>query len=62
MSVLILDFSANQVNEDRFTPNKIGLTFFCIQECEKELKTLGSEVEHIKNGNICKNISNKIQF
>ena len=27
MKVLILSFSSNQVNEDSFVPNKIGLTF-----------------------------------
>lgn len=40
MKVLILSFSSNQVNEDSFIPNKIGLTFSCAQECEKQLKTL----------------------
>ncbi len=47
MKVLILSFSANQVNEDSYIPNKIGLTFACVEECEKELKKLGNEVEHI---------------
>ncbi len=47
MKVLILSFSANQVNEDSYIPNKIGLTFSCVEECEKELKRLGNEVEHI---------------
>lgn len=47
MKVLILSFSANQVNEDSYIPNKIGLTFSCVEECEKELKRLESEVEHI---------------
>lgn len=47
MKVLILSFSSNQVNEDSYIPNKIGLTFSCAQECEKELKKLGDEVEHI---------------
>lgn len=47
MKVLILSFSSNQVNEDSYIPNKIGLTFSCVQECEKELKKLGNEVEHI---------------
>ena len=47
MKVLILSFSNNQVNEDSYIPNKIGLTFSCIEECEKELKRLGNEVEHI---------------
>lgn len=47
MKALILSFSANQVNEDSYIPNKIGLTFSCVEECEKELKKLGIEVEHI---------------
>lgn len=47
MKVLILSFSSNQVNEDSFIPNKIGLTFSSVEECEKELKKLGKEVEHI---------------
>lgn len=47
MKVLILSFSSNQVNEDSYIPNKIGLTFSCVEECEKELKNLGNEVEHI---------------
>ena len=47
MKVLILSFSSNQVNEDSFIPNKIGLTFSCVEECEKELKKLGNDVEHI---------------
>ena len=47
MKTLILSFSANQANEDSFIPNKIGLTFSCVEECEKELKKLGIEVEHI---------------
>ena len=47
MKVLILSFSSNKVNEDSFIPNKIGLTFSCVEECEKELKKLGNEVEHI---------------
>lgn len=47
MKVLILSFSNNQVNEDSYIPNKIGLTFSCIEECENELKRLGNEVEHI---------------
>ena len=47
MKVLILSFSNNQVNEDSYIPNKIGLTFSCVEECEKELKRLGNEVEHI---------------
>ena len=47
MKVLILSFSNNKVNEDSFIPNKIGLTFSCVEECEKKLKELGSETEHI---------------
>ena len=47
MKVLILSFSSNQVNEDSYIPNKIGLTFSCVEECEKELKRLGNEVDHI---------------
>lgn len=47
MKVLILSFSNNQVNEDSYIPNKIGLTFSCVEECEKELKRLGNKVEHI---------------
>ena len=47
MKVLILSFSANRVNEDSFIPNKIGLTFSCVKECEKQLKLIGNEVEHI---------------
>ena len=47
MKVLILSFSSNKVNEDSFIPNKIGLTFSCVEECEKKLKKLGNDVEHI---------------
>jgi len=47
MKVLILSFSNNKVNEDSFIPNKIGLTFSCVEECEKNLKKYGNEVEHI---------------
>ena len=47
MKVLILSFSNNLVNEDSYIPNKIGLTFSCVEECEKGLKKLGIEVEHI---------------
>lgn len=47
MKVLILSFSANKVNEDSFIPNKIGLTFSCVEECEKALKDNGNTVEHI---------------
>lgn len=44
MKVLILSFSNNKVNEDSFIPNKIGLTFSCVEECENVLK---KECEHI---------------
>ena len=47
MKVLILSFSNNLVNEDSFVPNKIGLTFSCVEVCEKELKEKGIETEHI---------------
>ncbi len=47
MRVLILSFSSNQVNADSFVPNKIGLTFSCVAECENVLKSSGNEVEHI---------------
>lgn len=47
MKVLILSFSNNLVNEDSFIPNKIGLTFSCVEECEKKLKEFGNEFEHI---------------
>lgn len=47
MKVLILSFSANQVNEDSFIPNKMGLTYACVEECKKELENYGYEVEHI---------------
>ena len=47
MKVLILSFSANAVNEDSFIPNKIGLTFSCVEMCEKELNKLGYKNEHI---------------
>ncbi len=47
MKALILSFSANQVNEESFIPNKIGLTFSCVKEFEKELEKSGIEVEHI---------------
>ena len=47
MKTLILSFSNNLVNEDSFIPNKIGLTFSCVEVCEKELKDNGNEVEHI---------------
>lgn len=47
MKVLILSFSNNLVNEESFIPNKIGLTFSCVEECEKQLSLLEHEVEHI---------------
>ena len=47
MKVLILSFSANAVNEDSFIPNKFGLTFSCVEMCEKELNKLGYKNEHI---------------
>ena len=45
--VLILSFSNNLVNEESFIPNKIGLTFSCVEYCEKILKKLKYESEHI---------------
>ena len=47
MKTLILSFSNNLVNEDSFVPNKIGLTFSCVEACENEIKRLGEDVEHI---------------
>lgn len=47
MKILILSFSNNLVNEDSFIPNKIGLTFSCVQECEKWLELNNYEYEHI---------------
>ena len=47
MKVLILSFSNNLVNDDSYIPNKIGLTFSCVEECQKKLKKLGIQVEHI---------------
>ena len=44
MKVLILSFSSNRVNEDSYIPNKIGLTFSCVEECEKNLKDTVLEV------------------
>ena len=35
MNVLIISFSSNKVNENSFVPNKIGLTFSCVEECIK---------------------------
>ena len=57
MKTLILSFSNNLVNEDSFIPNKIGLTFSCVEVCDKYLKDNNYEVEHIcinkKNINKC---------
>ena len=47
MKTLILSFSNNLVNEDSFVPNKIGLTFSCVEVCENYLKEQRNEVEHI---------------
>lgn len=47
MNVLILSFSNNKVNEDSFVPNKMGLTFSCVEACENALKANNSNVEHI---------------
>ena len=47
MKTLILSFSNNLVNEESFIPNKIGLTFSCVELCENKIKELGNEVEHI---------------
>ena len=47
MKTLILSFSNNLVNEDSFIPNKIGLTFSCVEVCEKYLNEHNFEVEHI---------------
>ena len=41
MRALILSFSNNIVNEDSFIPNKIGLTFSCVNACEDALKAKG---------------------
>ena len=40
MKTLILSFSNNLVNEESFIPNRIGLTFSCVEVCEKELKNM----------------------
>ena len=53
MRVLILSFSNNKVNEDSFIPNKTGLTFSCVEECEKELNEQSIQSEHI-----CMNFKN----
>ena len=47
MKTLILSFSNNIVNEDSFVPNKMGLTFSCVEACENILKDKEYEVEHI---------------
>ena len=47
MKTLILSFSNNLVNEDSFIPNKMGLTFSCVEVCENILKDKNYEVEHI---------------
>ncbi len=47
MKILILSFSNNKVNEDSYVPDKIGLTFSCVDECINELKNKGIQVEHI---------------
>lgn len=47
MRALILSFSNNIVNEDSFIPNKIGLTFSCVNACEDALKAKGHDTEHI---------------
>lgn len=47
MKTLILSFSNNLVNEDSFIPNKMGLTFSCVEVCENKLREQGIEVEHI---------------
>lgn len=47
MKVLLLSFSSNKVNKDSFIPNKLGLTFACLDVCKKELEKLGYETEHI---------------
>lgn len=57
MKTLILSFSNNLVNEDSFVPNKMGLTFSCVEVCENYLKENNLDVEHIcinkKNINKC---------
>lgn len=57
MKTLILSFSNNLVNEDSFIPNKMGLTFSCVEVCRKYLTDRNQEVEHIcinkKNINKC---------
>lgn len=57
MKTLILSFSNNLVNEDSFVPNKMGLTFSCVDVCAKYLDKQNIEYEHIcmnkKNINKC---------
>lgn len=57
MKTLILSFSNNIVNEESFVPNKMGLTFSCVDVCENILKEKNIDVEHIcmnkKNINKC---------
>ena len=57
MKVLIISFSSNKVNENSFIPNKIGLTFSCVEECIKNLELNNYSYEHIcmnqKNINKC---------
>ena len=47
MKTLILSFSNNLVNQESFIPNKMGLTFSCVEVCENKLREQGIEVEHI---------------
>ena len=48
MKVLILSFSNNQVNEDSFIPNKIGLTFSCVEDVFGNVVSWGTsgKLEH----------------
>ena len=50
MKVLIISFSNNLVNEDSFVPNKMGLTFSCVNECISRLKELGYSEYNEENG------------
>lgn len=47
MKVLILSFSNNIVNENSFVPNKMGLTFSCVEECMKYLKEYNYDAQHV---------------
>lgn len=47
MKILILSFSGNNVSEDSFIPNKMGLTFSCVDECTRILNSKGILVDHI---------------